>query len=89
MANIVRVQRVDDVRIEHTPMLFTVHAKGTHNSSAENARLVPMFSEEPKRLMLGFYVDEGLNPVITPVKAALELEGGQFAEVCGVEESNQ
>jgi hypothetical protein len=89
MANIVRVQRVDDVRIEHTPTLFTVHAKGTHNSSASNPRLVPMFSEEPKRLLLGFYVDQGANPVMTPVSASLEFEGEQFAEVCVVGETNR
>ncbi len=48
-----------------------------------------MFSEEPKRLMLGFYVDEGLNPVIPTVLASLELEGDQFAEVCVDGETNQ
>ena len=89
MANIVRVQTVDDVKIEHTPTLFTVRAKGTHNAGASNARLVPMFSEEPKRLLLGFYVDEGFTDPITPVSASLEFEGEQFAEVCVVGERNK
>jgi hypothetical protein len=89
MANIVRVQTVDDVKIEHTPTLFTVRAKGTHNWGASNARLVPMFSEEPKRLLLGFYVDQGNTTVMTPVSASLEFEGEQFAEVCVVGEKNK
>ena len=80
--NTVLVQRVDDVKIEHTEVLFTVWVKGTHNVSASNARLAPMTPQYPEVLELGLYVDEGNADVITPVEAKLEFEPGRFAEVC-------
>jgi hypothetical protein len=82
MSNTVLVQRIDDVRIEHTEVLFTVWVKGTHNVGASNARLAPMTPERPEVLELGLYVDQELMQVITPVAAKLEFEPGRFAEVC-------
>ena len=85
MANIVLVRELEDVKIEHEPgVLFTVHAKGTHNTGATNPRLAPTFSEEPKRLKLGLYVDAQATQVLTPVQASLQFDGQQFAEVCVV-----
>jgi hypothetical protein len=82
MSDTVLVQKVDDVRIEHTGVLFTVQAKGTHNQGATNARLAPMTPEYPEVLELGLYVDQGFTDPLTPVKASLEFEPGRFAEVC-------
>jgi hypothetical protein len=89
MANTVLVQKIDDVKIEHGKVLSKVWAKGTHNWGATNARLAPMFSEEPYRLLLGLYVDQGNTTVMTPVEASLEFELGRFAEVCVVGETNK
>ena len=84
----VLVQRIDDVQATGMiPGLHHVRAKGTHNSSAENARLVPMPSGDPKTLALGLYVDEGPLGVITPVEAELELTG--FLRVCVRGEDNE
>jgi hypothetical protein len=77
----VLAQTIDDVQATGMiPGLHHVRAKGTHNSGATNARLVPMPSGDLETLTLGLYVDAGSTTSMTPVEAELELTG--FLKVC-------
>lgn len=88
MANAVLVNKIDAVQATGMiPGLHKVAAKATHNAGATNPRLVPMPSEDPKTLRLGFYVDAGVTDPLTPVKAELELTG--FLKVCVKGETNE
>ena len=80
---------MDDARIEHTPTLFTVHKKGDAQLERRERAAGADVLGGAEEADAGFYVEEGLNPVMAPVSASLEFEGEQFAEVCVVGETKQ
>jgi hypothetical protein len=88
MANTVLVQTIDEVQATGMiPGLHKVRVKATHNVGATHPRLVPMPSEDPSTLRLGFYVDQQATTMITHVQAELELTG--FLKVCVKGEKNE
>jgi len=88
MANTVLVGKIDSVQVTGMiPGLHKVAVKGTHNSGATNSRLVPMHSDDPQTLKLGFYLDAGMTDPVITVKAELELTG--FLKVCVIGKTNE
>jgi hypothetical protein len=89
MSSIALVQKINEVVIEHAPgELFTVRAKARHNTGNRNPRLVPMHSEVPTVLRLGFYVEQLFTDQMSGATASLEFKGDQFAEVCVVSQTD-
>jgi hypothetical protein len=88
MANTVLVDKINTVHVTGMiPGLHKVEVEATQNSGATNARLVPMPSDDPRTLMLGFYVDQGFTRPVIKVKAELEVTG--FLKVCVKGEANE